>query len=414
MQVVVKNQLIKTAMKKLTDFHNLFNLFAAFLVATQPAFSQIPEISWEKEFNIPSSHYFSDVLELQEGNFVLLGAVEMPGERNFDTWLLECNSRGDTLKTKVFGFPGNDIPMRIVANGENGWLIVLMNSSESTGLMARLVALDASYTEFWSTVTQQQSALLRSDATVDQSGQIWWLNTFAGEDEKPKVSLWKLDSQGNKTAEFEIEDDNPTEGYAIRTLPDGTLGISCQVHPAKGKATVQVIRVDTDGKILWKTSLPQSEKILTPQCMCCSPDNTLLVGGWAGLCYNPDAPDEEKIWDYDYLLAKVDVTGKVLWSRNYNREGSEKGTAITVLPDGDIMAAGKCETSFTGSIGPWLLFVDKNGKMIKDQVFKFRFIHDQAARIIYTSDGGLLMVGPGYIETEHRLSGWMKKFNSML
>jgi hypothetical protein len=401
-------------MKKLTDCHKLFYFFAAFLFATQSAFSQIPEISWEKNFKIPSSHYFSDVLELPGGNFVLLGAVEKPGDKSFDIWLLECNSQGDTLKTKVFGFPGNDIPMRIIANGENGLLIVLMNSSQATGLMARLVALDATFTELWSTVTKQQSALLRTDITVDQSGQIWWLNTFASEGKKPVVSLWKLDSEGNKTDEFEVETGNSAEGYSIRSLPDGTLGISCQVQPENENATVQVIRVNTDGNTLWKTALPQTNKILTPQCLCCSPDNALLVGGWAGLCYNPDAPKEEQIWDYDYLLTKLDDSGNIIWTQNYNREGSEKGTTIAVLPDGNIIAGGKCETSFSGSIGPWLLMVDKNGKMTNNQVFKFRFIHDQAARIICTSDGGFLMVGPGYIDTEYKLEGWVKKLSPAL
>jgi hypothetical protein len=401
-------------MKKLTDYRKLFYCIATLLFAIHPVFSQMPEITWEKSFEIRASHYFSDVLEMPGGNFILLGAIKKPGDRSYDIWLLECNSQGDTLKSKVINFPGNDIPMRIIANGENGLLIVLMNSSENTGLMARLVAFDSAFTELWAFVTKQQSALLRTDVTVDQSGQIWWLNTFAGEGEKPVVSLWKLDSQGNKTAEFNIETDTASEGYAIRTLRDGTLGITCQVQPANGKATVQVIRIDTDGNELWKTNLPQTEKILTPQCLCCSPDNAMLVGGWAGLCYNPDVPAEEQIWDYDYLLTKLDVTGKVLWTQNYNREGSEKGTAIAVLPDGNIMAAGKCETSFTGTIGPWLLMVDKNGKMVKDTVFKFRFVHDQAARIVCTSDGGLLMIGPGYIETGQRLTGWVKKLGPVL
>jgi len=401
-------------MKKLTDYRKLFTYIATLLFAIQPVFSQIPEISWEKDFKINSSHYFSDVLELPGGNFILLGALEMPGERNFDIWLLECNSLGDTLKTKVFENPGNDIPLRIVTNGENGYIIGSINHLKESGPLARLLAVDSAFSELWETVAEKPSAILRTDVAVDNAGQIWWLNTFSGQDEKPSVSLWRYDIKGNKTDEFSIDENMPATGYTLRLLQDGTLGISCQVQPPKGNPTVQVLKVGTDGKLIWKTSLPQSEKILTPQCMCCSPDNTLLVGGWAGLCYNPDAPVEEQIWDYDYLLSKLDATGKVLWTQNYNREGSEKGTAIAVLPDGNIMAAGKCETSFTGNIGPWLMFIDKNGKMVKDQVYKFRFVYDQAARIICTSDGGLLMIGPGFIETDRQLTGWVKKLNPVL
>jgi len=401
-------------MKKLTDYRKLFTYIATLLFAIQPVFSQIPEISWEKDFKINSSHYFSDVLELPGGNFILLGALEMPGERNFDIWLLECNSLGDTLKTKVFENPGNDIPLRIVTNGENGYIIGSINHLKESGPLARLLAVDSAFSELWETVAEKPSAILRTDVAVDNAGQIWWLNTFSGQDEKPSVSLWRYDIKGNKTDEFSIDENMPATGYTLRLLQDGTLGISCQVQPPKGNPTVQVLKVGTDGKLIWKTSLPQSEKILTPQCMCCSPDNTLLVGGWAGLCYNPDAPVEEQIWDYDYLLSKLDATGKVLWTQNYNREGSEKGTAIAVLPDGNIMAAGKCETSFTGNIGPWLMFIDKNGKMVKDQVYKFRFVYDQAARIICTSDVGLLMIGPGFIETDRQLTGWVKKLNPVL
>ena len=401
-------------MKKLTDYRKLIIWSATLLFAIQSVFSQIPEISWEKDFKINSSHYFSDVLELPGGNFILLGAKEIPGERNFDIWLLECNSLGDTLKTKVFENPGNDIPLRIVANGENGYIIGSINHSKESGPLARLLIVDSAFSELWVTVAEKQSAILRTDVTVDNEGQIWWMNTFTGQDEKPSVSLWKYDSKGNKTDEFSIDENMPATGYTLRLLQDGTLGISCQVQPPKGNPSVQILKVSTDGKVLWKSLVPQSGKVLTPQCLCCSPDNSLLVGGWAGLCYNPDAPAEEQIWDYDYLLVKLDADGKIIWTQNYNREGSEKGTAIAVLPDGNIMAAGKCETSFSGTIGPWLLSIEKNGKMINDQVLKFRFVHDQAARIICTSDGGLLMIGPGFIETDRQLSGWVKKLNPVL
>ncbi|MGM0621856.1 MAG: hypothetical protein ACQETJ_12470, partial [Bacteroidota bacterium] len=347
-------------------------------------------------------------------NLVFLGAVEMPGARSFDTWLLKLNENGDTLNTRVLDSPGNDVPFRIVSNGPNGYLLATVQLSPEKGFVSRLISVDSSFTQKWLMDSEQSSALLQTDVTVDNAGNIWWLNTFTGINEKPRVSLWKLDSEGEKISEFSFDDGLPANGYAIGMLPDGMIGITSQIQPIEGHPTVQVLKVDTDGKLLWKSLVPQSGKILTPLCICCSPDNSLLVGGWAGLCYNPDAPEEEQIWDYDYLLTKLDANGKILWTQNYNREGSEKGSALAVLPDGSIMAAGNCETSFTGNIGPWLLFVDKNGKLINDQVYKFKFNHDRVACIINTSDGGFLMVGPGYIDTEHRLTGWVKKLSPVL
>ncbi len=378
------------------------------------ALSQIPDITWEKQFAQDKSHYFTDVLELSNGNLIILGAMEKTGEAGFDIWMLRCNSQGDTLQTSIFRNSGNNIPMRIMSLGEKGFMVAFINGSAEEGHTAGLLSTDPDFNVHWVKKTEHQAVIPKTDIAADNNGFVWWLNTFEGNGGKAEVSLWKMDEAGSKVQETIYTENHPVLGYAIRNLPDGTMAMTSQVQPVKGNPTVQVTRTDTEGKILWKTMVPQTEKEYTPQCLCCSPDNTLLVGGWAGMCYNPDAPAEEQIWDYDYLLSKLDPSGKIVWTHNYNREGSEKGTAVAVLPDGNIMAAGKCETSFTGSIGPWLMLVDKNGKMVKDQVYKFRYVNDQAARIICASDGGFLLVGPGYIKTENRLTGWVKKLNPVL
>ncbi len=380
----------------------------------QPIFTQIPETTWEKGLPVNASHYFSDVLELPGGNFILLGAMEQTGERNFDIWLLELNSSGDTIKTRLFENAGKDIPIRVLSDGKEGYLLAYLNETPEKTYKSRLMAVGSDFSEQWVAEADKHSAIVRSDIASDNSGNIWWLNTVKGSDGNPEVLLSKLDAKGKKVKDVAFKGDNPAEGYALRELPDGTIAMSFRMLSPDKKSFVQVTRIDNQGEVLWKAIIRDANKQLSPQCLCCSPDNTLLAGGWAGLCYNPDAPADEQIWDYDYLLSKIDPAGNVIWTQNYNREGSEKGTAVAVLPDGNIMAAGKCETSFTGSVGPWLLLVDKNGSKIQDQVYKFRFVKDQVARIICTQDGGLLMVGPGYTETERKISGWMRKLNPVM
>ncbi len=379
-----------------------------------PAHTQIPAIAWEKELAVNVPHYFSDVLELPDGNFILLGAIEQHGESKFDIWLLEIAGNGDTIKTRTYENKGLDIPMRILPNGDSGYLLAYVNKTEDQDYKSRLMAVGTDFSLQWTVEAEQTSVIVRTDIAADNTGHIWWLNTVPGPGGKPEMLLNKLDAEGNILSEFEFGDYEPAEGYAVRALPDGTLGVSCMVLPDNEKSFVRVIRINQEGKMLWEATIPNANKNLTPQCLCCSPDNNLLLGGWAGLCYNPDAPAEEQIWDYDYLLSKIDQSGKVLWTQNYNREGSEKGTAVAVNSDGKIYAAGKCETSFTGSVGPWLLLTDPNGNRINDQVYKFKFVKDQVARIICTQDGGLLMVGPGYIDSQHQLTGWIRKLNPAL
>ncbi|MGM0621734.1 MAG: hypothetical protein ACQETJ_11860 [Bacteroidota bacterium] len=400
-------------MNKLVN-HRYFCLLTVILFQSFIAFSQIPELAWERQMKINAPNYFVDAVELPDGGFVVLGAREMPGERGFDIWILRCNENGDTIQTKIRGNPGNDIPFNIEKDKNSGFLVAAVSSVSGSESFARLIAVDADFTVRWISEAEQPSALARTFVTVDNEGNVWWLNTFNGPSNKPEVVLKKLDESGTVNGSFTFAEDFPVSGYAVRTLGDGSIAFTCQVAPPGVKPTIQVYRVNTDGELLWKSLLPSSEKSITPQCICCSPDNSLLVGGWAGLCYNPDAPPEQKIFDYDYFLGKLDSNGKILWTQNYNREGSERGTALAVLPDGNIMAGGKCETSFTGSVGPWLLFVDKNGNLLSEKVLKFVSVKDQIARIICTSDGGLLLIGPGNIGTQNRMTGWMKKLKPVL
>ncbi|MFW5773376.1 MAG: hypothetical protein ACOCWD_01735 [Tangfeifania sp.] len=393
---------------------HFFCLLAVFLFYSFFAVGQLPELAWEKQMKINAPNYFVDAVEMPGSGFVVLGAREMPGERGFDIWILQCNENGDTIRTNVLGNPGNDIPFNIEKGKDSGFLISAVSSPSGLESFARLIAVDADFNVRWISEAEQPSALPRTFVTIDNDGKAWWLNTFNGSNDNPEVVLKKLDETGEINASFTFAEDFPVAGYAISTQNDGSVALTCQVNPPGGKPAIQVYRVNPDGELLWKTLIPSSEKAITPQCICSSPDNALLVGGWAGFCYNPDAPPEEQIWDYDYFLGKLDNDGKIRWTQNYNREGSERGTTIAVLPDGNIMAGGKCETSFSGSVGPWLLFVDKNGNLLSEKVLKFVSVKDQVARIICTFDGGLLLIGPGNIDSQNRLTGWMKKMEPVL
>lgn len=387
-------------------------LFFGFLLGIHSVNGQLPEVAWEKQIAVQSSHYFADVTEISEGHFILAGALEMPGDRGFDPWLLECDASGDTVRTRVFEGAGDDILMRIVSHPDGGFLVSWVNRRD-VGLLSRLMAVDASFNLQWTVDADRKSIIQQSDVTVDGAGNIWWLNTFAGENEMPEVSLRKMDARGAGQEEWIIREGKGLAGFNIRSLPDGLPVITCQVQSAEGIPTVMVMRPEAGGGWQWKTLLPHSGKCLTPHCLCCSTGNALLVGGWAGLCWNPDAPENEQVWDYDYLLSKLDVNGKVLWSKQYNREGSEKGTALAALPDGHIMAAGKCETSYSGTTGLWLIFVDANGEIMHERVTRFRVMRDQVSRIICTADGGFLLVGPGWQESDEPVWGWIKKLNSL-
>jgi hypothetical protein len=377
--------------------------------------SQNLETDWENQLGGSVFNSFTDVVENDDGSFTVLGTIDKKGTAGKDLWLLSFNSSGDTLKTQVYTREGPDIPVRLIKFADGSTLLAALNGLPGPEQTAWVVYTGAEGEEKWRKTFPDKLSAGRTDIAINNDNTWWWLNTSPNNDGPDIVKLSLINRDGEPVSEYTYTDKQAMHAHALRVLPDGSVAISGQIDLGKGSSTMWVMLLSQDGEKIWKSMVPGSGKKITPECICCTPDNHFLIAGWIGSCMNPDAAPEDQIFDYDLVLSKIDGTGKILWTKNYDREGSEGGNAVAVRPDGNILIAGKCETSFTGTIGPWLILTDENGKVIQEQVDKFRFSGDQASRIINTSDGGFLMVGPGNLDSETRRSaGWIKKFKPLL
>lgn len=372
-----------------------------------PVYGQKIETDWEKQLGGPAIHSFTDVIENIDGSYAVLGFIDRKGSAGNDLWLLKFTPAGDTLQTFIYSREGHDEPVRLISFPDGGYLLAAINQNPGSDVIPWVLRIAPGGEELWRIDNPGKVFAPRTDIAVVPDNTWWWLNT-SGND---LVKLSHMDMAGKTIAEFSYIEKQPQQAHALRLLPDGTLALSGQIDLGKGTSTIWVMRVNPQGEILWKSMVPGTGKKITPECICCTSDNHLMVAGWIGSSMNPDAAPEDQIFDFDLLMSKIDATGKIIWTKNYDREGSEGGNAVAVRPDGNFLIAGKCATSFTGTVGPWLIFTDNSGKMLKDQVDKFRFSGDQASRIINTSDGGFLIVGPGKITDDFRRSaGWIKKF----
>ena len=393
----------------------LFILLIAVLLLPNNTLCQNLEPDWEKSFNIPVSYTFRDVVENNDGSFTVLGAIDKKGESGFDLWLVNFNNQGDTIHSKVISHDGYDVPVRLIIFPDGSYLLAALNGKPGSEQTPWVLSISPDGSEKWRKLHDTPTLSGRTGIVSNSDASWWWLNNTDKEQTPASVKLSLMNSEGEQVSETVYTDKMAMYGHALRLLPDGSLAVSGQSVATKGSATMWIMRVNSSGEKIWKTVIPASGKKITPECICSTPDNSLIVAGWIGSCMNPDAAPENQIYDYDLILAKIDVTGKLVWTKNFDREGSEGGNAVAVRPDGNILIAGKCETSFTGTVGPWLILTDQSGKLLHEQVDKFRFSGDQASCIINTSDGGFLMVGPGKINPDTRKNtGWIKKFKPLL
>ncbi len=362
--------------------------------------AQLPPTLWTHDF--AGATQFADITETADGRLLALGT-----NRNQNLWLLCLDGRGDTLWSRTYIQSGANRPERILHPTDNRIVMASVVGNATVGYMAWLLCTDAAGTELWRKTGAPQGSNPSTDVGFDSNGNLWWLTIQQGAPNTTRLS--RLDLEGAEHAQHIYSDTHDFEGRTLRVLADGSVALSGSRKKA-GMSEVWTMRIDAEGKEVWRLFQPQASAINYAECICSMPDNTLLVAGTTGVVMNPDAAPEDQVVDRNVMVSKIDPTGKLIWTKQHDREGCETGNALVVTAQGDILVAGGCETSYTGTLGPWLLLLNRQGEKVDEQVDRFRFMGDRASRIIQTSDGGFVITGPGRVAADSRRQlGWIKK-----
>ena len=390
----------------------LIMLVLIFSTVFNRAICQQWRIEWDKQFECNSAILFRDVVEVPGKEFLVLGAIDKKGDHESDLWLIRVDAGGDTLWSRTYRSEGLDWPVRIIPVPGKGYILAGVNEKTDGAKNGFLIRVDRSGKEIWRKKQEASSGYSRGDVVADSTGSLWWLLNEPGPDGIPGIALSKLKPGGEPEARFFFSETAPLVGHTIRLLGDGSIALCGKlVRDTTGCSDIWVTRLMQTGETVWKTIIPLPKKKSWPECICCTTGENLLLTGWQGTCMNPDAMPEDRIYDFDMILIQIDREGKIVWKRDFNREGSEGGNALAIQQNGKILLAGKCSSSFTGTIGPWLVMTDETGKLIREEVSRFRFNGDEASTIINTSDGGFLIIGPGKLNPNLKSSvGWIKKY----
>lgn len=370
--------------------------------------SQNWNLQWEKHSFYTKQDYFTDISETSDGSLVVLGAI---GSGKFtDFWLLRLKNNGDTLWTRRLGTDAMDVPEKLVCLN-NQEILILGKTFIGDNENVLLIKTDTDGNELWRNTLDDGIFRKADDITPLSDNGFVISGAKSSDPETPHLWMAKMDENGNQLWEHIFSEELKGCLASVKQLPNKDFILSGQVSgKALNDCDILVIRTDENGNEIWQNRLDAPKSKEWPECICCSPDSCFVLVGWAGSCLN-DINDENAIFDFDLMIKKMNCDGKVLWSKNIDGEGSEGGNAVTIRPDGNFIVAGTKLTSFTGNIGPWLVEVDNQGIIQEELMLNMRL--DQASKIINTSDGGFVVIGPGWHERINNYSdGWIMKFGS--
>lgn len=375
------------------------------------SYAQIPEAQWQKQSGTRGCDFYTDIIEDANSGYTVTGAVKLAGH-SFDFQLIRFAENGDTLWTKTIGTEKREIPKRITQLTDKSY-VLLGTSAEGETQSCLLVRLDENGTEIWRKTLSAEYLSVEDIISLPEN-RFALAGSKSENPDDPKIWMATLDENGGITMEKSFITDMSGCARAIKKLPNGDFALAAQVsETGKNNCDIVAIRISYTGKAKWYSWIKTPDQKVWPECICCSPDSAFMIVGWNGKCLN-DINSADPIFDYDLVLNKIDASGEILWTKSVDREGSEGGNALTIRPDGTFMVAGIKATSFLGKVGPWLLNIDPDGNELNEKLLNLHFNNDNASRIINSSDGGFVVIGPGpQDESNSRSDGWIIKFGAL-
>jgi serine-aspartate repeat-containing protein C/D/E len=94
----------------------------------------------------------------------------------------------------------------------------------------------------------------------------------------------------------------------------------------------------------------------------------------------------------DAWVVRLNESGREVWNRTFGGGGNDTANAVTRLPDGDFVFAGRTESSGAGGSDVWVVRLNESGNEVWNRTFGSPD-DDAALAVINTTDGNLLVAG---------------------
>ena len=337
-------------------------------------FNSTNEILWKKTFGGSNDDRARDVLELNDGAFLITGFSrssdgDVSGNNgNYDFWVIKLSSNGNLIWEKNYGFSGSDQSFVIQQTNDGGFLLggtldVTASGGEGNSKIAQrhaggdywLIKIDTNGNKLWSKYYggQFSDTLLAieeidngniilagfsdsTDSDIDNNlgGYDFWIIKT----NNSGSILWKKNFGGSQTDEaFSLVKTN--DNHFI--VSGRSRSFDNNVSQNNGSSDIWITKIDFDGKLIWEknfggSSFDESKKIIQS-----NSNDFYIVGSSRSNDFDATSNKGNK----DVWLLKIDVNGNLKWEKSIGGSELDEANSITELPNGNLIIAGESWSS---------------------------------------------------------------------
>jgi hypothetical protein len=155
-----------------------------------------------------------------------------------------------------------------------------------------------------------------------------------------------------------------------------------------------VAKIDTSGKLLWSSTFGGSDNDIANS-ITQAYDGSFAVAGYSN---SADGDITNPMNADDFWIIKVTTSGTLGWHYNYGGSDEDEANSIVATADSGFAVAGytySLDVNVKGFIGGsdfWILKLNRNGVYVWQSTLGGQY-DDQARGIVQTADGGYFVVG---------------------
>ena len=311
-------------------------LYSSFILAGEP---------WIIAFGGPKPDNAYSVKQTQDGGYIIAGSTQSFGAGGMDIWVLKLDSAKKLEWQKTYGQKKSDEAYAIQQTHDGGYVVAGVTKSSGVG-----------HSDIW---------VLR----LNSFGNLIWQNTY-----------------GTKNTEIGEGDRSIHETDDGGFILAGTIIYDASKDLNKlSHSDIWVLKLNASGAIVWQNaygaSLMNVARSIEP-----TRDKGYILAGYAV------SFSFFKGGNRDFLVLKLDSSGKIRWEKTYGGKDADEAYSIQQAQDGGYIVAGGTKSFGTGNYDYWVLKLDSSGEVSWQKAYGGKEI-DIARNIIQTHDGGYLVSG---------------------
>ena len=385
-----------------------------FLISVIPTFSQPLHIDWQNCFGGSDKDLAYDIVEIQNGYFIVGYTWSTDGDISvnkglLDGWLIKTDNNGNKVWEKTYGGSNGDGFFRIIPDNTGNYFLV-GGSGSSDGDISQdpypnsedywIVKIDIDGNIIWDKIVggTYGDKIFTGCPTFD--GCVVALGESISEDGDVSVhfgakDVWlvKISGDGEVEWDFTLGTDHTDYGQAIIQTTDGGYlvgcssmlegggNLNCESH---GLADGVLVKLDSLRNIEWQhcyggswydgiIGLLEVADGYIFLAYASTNDGDLVGSGWHE-GYNHLGNPTSDTW-----AVKVDFSGNIIWKKCYRGSKYDDSKSIVQLGDGSFMIVGLTDShdgdvvgNHSGNAGDndiWAIHISSEGELLGQQCF---------------------------------------------